>query len=137
MDRWLSISDGANAALHALAYSAAKGGFVSARSVALALEVSPSYLAKLLQDLAIKGLVDVARGAMGGFAMAGDPEKTSVLEVIIAVDGPLPTRYCLFPEATCLSRNCAIKRLCDELAANTAKALSATMVADIAASYLE
>jgi len=49
MDRIISVSDTANAAIHALALAEAKGGSVSAREVAERLGVSPTYLAKIMQ----------------------------------------------------------------------------------------
>jgi Rrf2 family protein len=135
MDRWLAITDGANAALHAMAYAAAKGGVVSARATAEAIAVSPSYLAKLLQELARAGLVEMSRGASGGFSVSGDPAARSCLEVILAIDGSLPERYCLFPESTCETGGCALKLLCDDIGRRATVGLGATSVADLARSY--
>jgi Rrf2 family protein len=135
MDRWLAISDGANAALHALAFAASKDGFVSSRVAAEELGVSATYLAKLIQVLVKAGLVEAQRGASGGFAIKGDPGKITCLEVVTAVDGPIPERHCLFPAATCRLGTCVFKRLCDEVAAKALDALTSTSLADVARSY--
>jgi Rrf2 family protein len=135
MDRWIAISDGARSALHALAYASARGGFVSAHCAAEALGLSPTYLAKLLQDLSKKGLVDIARGASGGFAVKGDPKDLSCLDVLVAIDGPAPELHCLFAEAICDSGTCKIKLLCDEVATRSLSALRETTVADLAQSF--
>lgn len=48
--------------------------------------VPSSYLSKVLQGLAKHGIVTSRRGVGGGFQLAKDPEKLSVLEVVNAVD---------------------------------------------------
>lgn len=131
MDRWLAISDGANAALHALAFAATKSQPASARAAAEAIGVSPSYLAKLIQELARAGIVEMSRGAAGGFALAGDPAALSALEVIMAIDGAMPARHCLFPEAVCASGDCVLKLLCDRVGKEAEAVLRATSVAEL------
>lgn len=135
MDRWLAISDGANAALHALAFAARSERPSSARTAAEAIGVSPSYLAKLVQELARAGLVEMSRGASGGFNVAGDPSAISALDVIRAIDGSEPKRQCLFPEAVCASRTCVLKVLCDEVSEKARSVFEATSVADLARNF--
>jgi Rrf2 family protein len=135
MDRWLAVSDGANAALHAMAYAAASGGVVSSRAAAEAIGVSPSYLAKLVQELARAGLVEMSRGAAGGFSVSGNPAEVASLDVILAIDGPIADRHCLFPEAACETGSCALKLLCDDIAKRALAGFKATSVADLAKSY--
>lgn len=48
--------------------------------------VPVSYLSKVLQGLARAGILASRRGAGGGFLLAREPEKLTVLEVINAVD---------------------------------------------------
>ncbi len=48
--------------------------------------VPPSYLSKVLQELARRDILTSRRGAGGGFVLARDPDKLTVLEVINAVD---------------------------------------------------
>lgn len=135
MDRWLAISDGATAALHALAFAARNEKPSSARAAAEAIGVSPSYLAKLVQELARAGLVEMSRGAAGGFNVAGDPEAISALDVIRAIDGAEPERQCLFPEAVCASGTCVLGSLCDEVAQKARTVLAATSVADLSRNF--
>jgi Rrf2 family protein len=135
MDRWLAVSDGANAALHALAYAVSRGKPVSARAAADELGVSPSYLAKLIQTLSKTGLVEAHRGASGGFAFKGDAKKLSCLDVVVAVDGPIPTRQCLFATSVCKRGSCALKTLCEGISAKAVKVLGSTTIADVAKSF--
>jgi Rrf2 family protein len=135
MDRWLAISDGANAALHALAFAARSDKPSSARTAAEAIGVSPSYLAKLVQELARAGLAEMSRGAAGGFNVSGDPASISALDVILAIDGAEPARQCLFPEAVCASKACVLRSLCAELAEKSRTVLAATSVADLSRNF--
>lgn len=135
MDRWLAISDGANAALHALAFAARSKKPSSARAAAEAIGVSPSYLAKLVQELARAGLVEMSRGAAGGFNVAGDPAAISVLDVVRAIDGAEPVRACLFPETVCSSGSCALRTLCEEVAEKARGVFAATSVADLSRQF--
>ncbi len=135
MDRWLAISDGATAALHALAYAASRGGLVSAKTVAKEIGVSPSYLAKLLQSLTKAGFIEASRGAAGGFSVRGEAQSISSLEVIIAIDGKLPERACLFREASCTTGTCVFKVLCAEVGARAQSVLQSTSIKDLSKSY--
>ena len=135
MDRWLAISDGATAALHALAFAASQGGLVSAKAVAEEIGVSPSYLAKLLQSLAKADFIEATRGANGGFSVRGDPASRNCLEVVLAIDGPAPARACLFPEATCSTKSCVFSALCAEVGQKARAVLEGTSLLDLSRSY--
>jgi len=57
------------------------------------------------------------------------------MDVLVALDGPLPEHYCLFERAVCVTRQCGFKALCDETAAKMRAALEGTTVADLARSF--
>jgi Rrf2 family protein len=135
VDRILNVSDTSNAAIHALAFAAARGGRVTASSCATELGLSPSYLAKVLQELVRGGLLSSTRGAAGGFELAREAAAISCLDVLSLVDGPLPERSCLFREAVCATGGCALKALCAEIAISVRRALESTTIAAIAASF--
>ena len=134
-DRIVNVSDGSNAAIHALAVAAAGGGRVTAASCASELGVSPSYLAKVLQTLARGGLLNSTRGAAGGFELARDASRISCLDVIELVDGPLPRRDCLFKKAVCPKKGCALKLMCEKVEKSLRAALESTTIAALAASF--
>jgi Rrf2 family protein len=135
MDRIINVSDRGNAAIHALALAAARGGRVTAALCAEELGVSPSYLAKVLQTLARGGLLASTRGAAGGFELAREVATVSCLEVLELVDGPLPRRACLFPEAVCAKGSCALKLMCERTEKALRSALESTTIAALAASF--
>ncbi len=135
MDKIVAISDRTNAALHALALAACNGGSIAAKAAAERLGVSPTYLAKILQSLAAKGLIASVRGIGGGFSLLAPASSLRCMDVLAALDGPLPEHYCLFERAVCVTRQCGFKTLCDETAAKMRAALEGTTIADLARSF--
>ncbi len=63
--------------------------------------IPPSFLAKIISQLSIAGLIQTARGARGGVAMARPPEKITLLEVVEAIDGPIALNECTGNVAAC------------------------------------
>ena len=61
-------------------------GAVESQRIAEATQVPPSYLSKILQDLARIGILSSKRGVRGGFHLLSSPDDLSVLDVINAVD---------------------------------------------------
>ena len=57
-------------------------------------DVPPAYLAKHLQALARAGIVDSDPGPKGGYRLARPAARISVLDVVVAVDGPEPAFRC-------------------------------------------
>ena len=64
----------------------AEAGPVGNGRIAEHTSVPPSYLSKVLQELARGGILNSRRGAGGGFQLARKATQLSVLEVINAVD---------------------------------------------------
>lgn len=135
MDRIVGVSDGANAALHALALAVRDGGAISARDAAAELGISRTYLAKVLQRLASVGFIASSRGVGGGFSLTRPGAGMTCMSVLMALDGPLPTRECLFEKAVCARGTCAFKLVCDESGRRLRSALETTSVADLAACF--
>lgn len=136
MDRIIGISDRTNAALHALALAECNGGSIAAGAAAERLGLSPSYMAKILQSLAAKGMISSARGIGGGFSLKKPAAEMACLEVLEALDGPLPGNYCLFPKTVCLAKTCAFHKLCVDARLLLLDTLRSSTIADIAAAFL-
>jgi Rrf2 family transcriptional regulator, nitric oxide-sensitive transcriptional repressor len=81
-------------ALRAVAWLAAHPkGVHTAGEIAEGTGVRSSYLSKVLQSLARKGIVRSQRGLGGGFTLQRSPSDLTVLDVMGAVD-PLPRIEC-------------------------------------------
>lgn len=61
-------------------------GPIDSRRIAEATQVPPSYLSKIMQDLARRELLNSKRGVGGGFELRPTPDELSVLDVVNAVD---------------------------------------------------
>jgi Rrf2 family protein len=57
-------------------------------------EIPPSFLAKIISQLSIAGLIHTSRGAHGGVSLARKPEDVSLLDVVEAIDGPITLNDC-------------------------------------------
>ena len=58
-------------------------------TVAQEQHIPPSFLAKIISQLSIAGLLHTSRGARGGVTLAREPKDITLLEVVEAIDGPI------------------------------------------------
>ncbi len=74
--------------------------------------IPPSFLAKIISQLSIAGLIHTSRGARGGVSLARPPEEITILEVVEAIDGPIALNECTSsPEACPFGENCPLRKL--------------------------
>jgi Rrf2 family transcriptional regulator, iron-sulfur cluster assembly transcription factor len=78
-----------------------EGHFAMISDIAEAMDAPRSFLAKIFQDLAIKGLVRSCKGTKGGFVLARPPEKITLCEIVEAIEGPIMPNKCLMGEGMC------------------------------------
>ena len=84
-------------------------------TVAKEQHIPPSFLAKIISQLAIAGLLHTSRGARGGVMLARDAKDITLLEVVEAIDGPIRLNECVGREGACtFDESCPIKPIwCD------------------------
>ncbi len=83
--------------------------------VADAMRIPASFLAKIIAQLSIAGLVHTARGAGGGIALARDPAEISLLDVVEAIDGPILLSECVSKNGKCeLKQECPLHSVWSE-----------------------
>jgi len=63
--------------------------------------IPPSFLAKIISQLSIAGLLHTSRGARGGVTLAREPKEITLLEVIEAIDGPIMLNECVSENSIC------------------------------------
>lgn len=92
----MKLSEGIEQAIHCMTMLAglSEGGTLSAAAMAEFHGVSPSYLLKHLQALSAAGLVDTVPGPKGGYRLARLPAAITLLDIVIAVEGPQPAFRC-------------------------------------------
>jgi Rrf2 family protein len=58
-------------------------------------KIPPSFLAKIVSQLSVAGILQTSRGARGGVSLARDPKEISMREVVEAIDGPILLNECV------------------------------------------
>lgn len=99
----MQITRQADYAVRAVLYLARLGGTERAATSTVAEEqrIPPSFLAKIISQLSIAGLLHTSRGARGGVTLARDPKDITLLEVIEAIDGPIQLNECVGEDVEC------------------------------------
>ena len=70
-------------------------------TVAREMKIPPSFLAKIISQLSIAGLLHTSRGARGGVTLARDASEISMLDVVEAIDGPILLNECVGDPGNC------------------------------------
>ncbi len=99
----MQITRQADYAVRAVLYLSGLGDNERAATSTVAEDqrIPPSFLAKIISQLSIAGLLHTARGARGGVTLARDPKDISLLEVIEAIDGPIQLNECVGEDNVC------------------------------------
>ncbi len=98
----MQITRQADYAVRAVLYLARNGDQRTATSmIAEKQRIPPSFLAKIVSQLSIAGLLHTSRGARGGVSLARAPQEITLLEVIEAIDGPIQLNECVGDEGAC------------------------------------
>ena len=77
--------------------------------IAKEMEIPASFLAKIISQLSIAGLIHTSRGARGGVKLLHPPSEISLLDVVEAIDGPITMNECTQdPSACAFGDNCPL-----------------------------
>ena len=113
----MQITRQADYAVRAVLYLAQLGPEQRAATSQIAQEqaIPPSFLAKIVSQLSVAGLLQTSRGARGGVSLARPPEEISLLEVVEAIDGPILLNECVSGGGACtFGDDCPMKPVwCD------------------------
>jgi len=77
------------------------GRYAMVKNIAEAEDIPAHFLAKILQQLARKGLLRSSKGPTGGFALRVDAEDIRLLDIVEALDGLAPYQQCASGLAEC------------------------------------
>ena len=113
----MQITRQADYAVRAVLHLARMGNSERAATSTVAKEqnIRPSFLAKIISQLSIAGLLHTSRGARGGVTLAREPKDITLLEVVEAIDGPIQLNECVGSDGGChFDGTCPIKPVwCD------------------------
>lgn len=90
-------------ALRAVLYLALKAEAekTSIKELTRHIRIPSPFLAKILQDLAHKGLLVSSKGPRGGFALCRPAKDITLFNIVEAIDGDGLTRNCVLGFAEC------------------------------------
>jgi len=132
----MQITRQADYAVRAVLYLARLGNTERAATSTIAEEqrIPPSFLAKIVSQLSIAGLLHTSRGARGGVTLAREPKEISLLEVVEAIDGPIQLNECVGEDGFCtFDSDCPLKPVWCEAQDELVKRLKGTNFAELIA----
>ena len=101
-------------AVRCVLYLSAKGSgtLIGRKEIAEQCDIPDKFLAKIAQQLARAGLIEIRQGAYGGYILRREPKDISLLEVVEAIIGEISLNDCVTSSAVCrASGNCAVNRV--------------------------
>jgi Rrf2 family protein len=124
----MQITRQADYAVRAIRYLAQIGLEKKAATSQIAEEqdIPLSFLAKIIAQLSVAGLLQTMRGARGGVALARDPNEISLLEVVEAIDGPIQLNECVNGTHQCQITDCPLKHVWHDAQGDLVNRLQAT-----------
>ena len=132
----MQITRQADYAVRAMLHLARMGNSERAATSAIAKEqnIPPSFLAKIISQLSIAGLLHTSRGARGGVTLAREPKNITLLEVIEAIDGPIQLNECVQGKGVCtFEDNCPVRAVWCDAQDELVKRLRGTSFGDLMA----
>jgi len=136
----MQITRQADYAARAVLYLAALEADSRAATSTIAAEqgIPPSFLAKIISQLSVAGIVHTSRGARGGVSLSRDPENITLREVIEAIDGPILLNECVSSDHVCpYSDHCPIHDIWVDTQQDLIKRLDAATFDILARKYHE
>ena len=107
---------------------------VATSTIAEKQRIPPSFLAKIISQLSIAGLLHTSRGARGGVTLAREPRDISLLDVVEAIDGPIQLNECVGDSGICsFEEDCPMKSVWCDAQADLVKTLKGTNFSDMTA----
>ena len=96
--------------------------------------IPPSFLAKIISQLSIAGLLQTSRGARGGVTLAKSAHEITLLDVVEAIDGPIALNECVHDENACsFGEDCPLRPIWCEAQEDLVNRLKGTNFAQFAA----
>lgn len=89
-----------------------KGVLVSRQEIADRADIPSHFLAKIAQQLARTGIIEIHQGARGGYMLLKEPARLTMLEVIEAIIGEISLNDCVGRPDSCRnSPTCVVHRV--------------------------
>jgi Rrf2 family protein len=110
------------------------GKYAMVKHIAAQERIPAHFLAKILQQLARKGLLRSSKGPTGGFCLRAAPKDISIIQLVDALDGLNDYQKCVSGLAECTDdAPCGMHDSWKELRSRIMDYLEQTTIADLAA----
>ena len=132
----MQITRQADYAVRAVLYLAGlnNGRRAPTSEIARKQHIPPSFLAKIVSQLSVAGVVQTSRGARGGVSLARPSGDISLLEVVEAIDGPISLNECVLdPKACVFGADCTVHEVWCKAQADLVDKLRGTSFGTLAA----
>lgn len=114
------------------------GGRAPTSRIAQMQRIPASFLAKIVSQLSVAGIVQTSRGARGGVSLARAAGNISLLDVVEAIDGPITLNECVADPSLCIfGDNCAVHEVWCEAQAQLVEQLSRSDFGTLSTRQLE
>ena len=77
------------------------GERISTATIATQQNIPLPFLAKIISQLVVRGILETVRGASGGVSLARPPNQINMREIIEAIDGPITLNRCTRNPSDC------------------------------------
>lgn len=130
----LRFTKRADYGLMAIHYIASHGddGAVSAKRIAEDLHIPPERLAKILQRLAKKELIESHNGPKGGYGLTRSPKEITVGQVVRALEGPVRIVSCMDNDDCPQFSRCNLRRPVQKIQTSISHVLETMTLAELA-----
>ncbi len=124
----MQITRQADYAIRAIMHLAQLGADEKASTSQIAEEkdIPLSFLAKIIAQLSVAGLLQTMRGARGGVTLARPPQEINLLEVVEAIDGPIMLNECVSDSYECSQHGCPMRPIWQETQADLVNRLKSS-----------
>jgi Rrf2 family protein len=108
------------------------GEKVSTASIAARQKIPLPFLAKIVSQLVMRGILESTRGASGGVQLAHPCDAINIYQIIEAIDGPIAINVCVHDPGACeLSQLCALCEVFTATQGEVVRRLESITVADL------
>jgi Rrf2 family protein len=88
------------------------GILTSRQEIASKADIPTHFLAKIAQDLARSGFIEIKQGARGGFMLLKDPARITLLEVVETMIGEIYLNDCVARPSSCkMTGECSVHKI--------------------------
>jgi Rrf2 family protein len=115
-----------------------EGKYAMVKNIAKQEGIPSHFLAKILQQLARKGLLRSSKGPTGGFVLNRTPDEVTLMDIVQSLDGLGDYERCASGLAECNDKQpCGMHDAWDALRSRIIGYLNTTSIADISQALVE